>query len=125
MHVNNNSSVTTFQLPGLEHQTLAGCQDGLKSFEVWRQTIAPHASTPVHSHACEEVIVIMGGSGVCRFADRELPFKADQTLVIPGGVVHQICNNGNDNLHIIATLAASPVEVKSETGEPMALPWYA
>ena len=125
MHVNNNSSVQKHQLPGLEHQTLAGCQDGLKSFEIWRQTIAPHAATPVHSHACEEVILIMGGSGVCRFEDRELPFKADQTLVIPGNVVHQICNTGEKNLHIIATLAASPVEVKSETGAAMALPWYA
>lgn len=125
MHVNNNASVTMHNLPGLAHQTLAGCQDGLKSFEVWRQTIAPQAATPVHSHACEEVILIMRGSGVCRFEDRELPFKADQTLVIPGDVVHQICNTGNDELHIIATLAASPVEVKSETGAPMALPWYA
>jgi len=125
MHVNNNASVTMHNLPGLAHQTLAGCQDGLKSFEVWRQTIAPHASTPVHSHACEEVIVIMRGSGVCRFEDRELPFKADQTLIIPGDVVHQICNTGNDELHIIATLSASPVEVKTETGAPMALPWYA
>ncbi len=125
MHVNNNSSVQKHQLPGLEHQTLAGCQDGLKSFEIWRQTIAAHATTPVHSHACEEVILVMGGSGVCRFEDREIPFKADQTLVIPGNVVHQICNTGDEDLHIIATLAASPVEVKSETGAAMALPWYA
>lgn len=125
MHVNNNSSVKKHQLPGLEHQTLAGCQDGLKSFEIWRQTIAAHAATPVHSHACEEVILVMGGSGVCRFEDCELPFKADQTLVIPGNVVHQICNTGDEDLHIIATLAASPVEVKSETGAAMALPWYA
>jgi mannose-6-phosphate isomerase-like protein (cupin superfamily) len=124
MHVNNNSSVQKHPLPGLEHQTLAGCQDGLKSFEIWRQTIAPHAATPVHSHACEEVILLMGGSGVCRFEDRELPFKADQTLVIPGNVVHQICNTGDENLHIVATLAASPVEVKSETGAAMALPGY-
>ena len=125
MHVNNNSSVQKHQLPGLEHQTLAGCQDGLKSFEIWRQTIAAQAATPVHSHACEEVILVMGGSGVCRFEDREIPFKADQTLVIPVNVVHQICNTGDEDLHIIATLAASPVEVKSETGAAMALPWYA
>ncbi len=125
MHVNNNSSVQKHQLPGLEHQTLAGCQDGLKSFEIWRQTIAAHAATPVHSHACEEVILVMGGSGVCRFEDREIPFKADQTLVIPGNVVHQICNTGDEDLHIIATLAASPVEVKSETGAAISLPWYA
>lgn len=125
MHVNDNRNTKLHQLPGLEHQTLAGCQDGLKSFEVWRQTIAAGAVTPVHSHACEEVIVIMAGSGVCKLEGRELPFKADQTLIIPGDVVHQICNNGSEDLHIIATLAASPVHVKAADGAPMALPWYA
>ena len=125
MHVNENKQIAVHNLPGLEHQTLAGFKDGLKSFEVWRQTIAPHADTPVHSHACEEVIMIMGGSGVCRFEGRELPFKTDETLVIPGDVVHQIVNTGNDELHIIATLAASPVHVKTETGAHMPLPWQA
>ncbi|MSQ67196.1 MAG: cupin domain-containing protein [Gammaproteobacteria bacterium] len=123
MHVNNNASATLHELPGLAHQTLAGHQDGLKSFEIWRQTLAPHAATPLHCHACEEVIVVLSGSGVCRFEDRELSFKADQTLVIPGDVVHQICNTGATDLHIMATLAASPVAVKTATGEPMALPW--
>lgn len=125
MHVNHNPAVVKHNLPGLEHQTLAGQQDGLKSFEVWRQTIAPQSTTPVHRHDCEEVIVILGGSGVCKFEDRELPFKADQTLVIPPNVVHQICNDGHEDLYIIATLAMSPVKVETADGQAMPLPWYA
>ena len=125
MHVNNNAASPRHQLPGLEHQTLAGAQDGLKSFEVWRQTIAPQAVTPVHRHDCEEVIVILGGSGVCKFEDRELPFKADQTLVIPPNVVHQICNDGMEDLYILATLAMSPVKVETADGAALPLPWYA
>ena len=125
MHVNHNPAAPLHSLPGLEHQTLAGHRDGLRSFEVWRQTIAAGASTPVHRHDCEEVIVIMGGSGVCKFEDRVLPFAADQTLVIPPNVVHQICNDGSEDLHIIATLAMSPVKVETADGAPMALPWYA
>jgi mannose-6-phosphate isomerase-like protein (cupin superfamily) len=125
MHVNHNPAVPKHNLPGLEHQTLAGRQDGLNSFEVWRQTISPNAVTPVHRHDCEEVIVILGGSGVCKFEDRELPFKADQTLVIPPNVVHQICNNGSEDLYIIATLAMSPVKVETADGAAMPLPWYA
>jgi hypothetical protein len=50
MHVNHNPATPKHNLPGLEHQTLAGAQDGLSSFEVWRQTIAPHSTTPVHRH---------------------------------------------------------------------------
>ncbi len=125
MHVNHNPAVPKHNLPGLEHQTLAGKQDGLNSFEVWRQTISPNSVTPVHRHDCEEVIVILGGSGVCKFEDRELPFKADQTLVIPPNVVHQICNNGTEDLYIIATLAMSPVKVETADGAAMPLPWYA
>ncbi len=125
MHVNHNPALPKHLLPGLEHQTLAGKQDGLNSFEVWRQTIAPDSVTPVHRHACEEVIVLIAGSGVCKFEDRELPFKADQTLVIPSNVVHQICNNGTEDLYIIATLAMSPVKVETADGAAMPLPWYA
>ena len=125
MRVNHNPATPKHNLPGLEHQTLAGAQDGLRSFEVWRQTIAPHSTTPLHRHDCEEVIIALGGSGVCKFEDRELPFNADQTLVIPANVVHQICNNGNEDLFIIATLAMAPVKVESADGAAMPLPWYA
>ena len=125
MHVNNNSGIPKHNLPGLEHQTLAGRQDGLHSVEIWRQTIDARASTPVHRHDCEEVIVILKGQGCCRFEDREVAFGADQTLVIPRNVVHQICNTGDEDLYIIATLAMAPVAVETGDGAPMALPWDA
>ncbi|MGH8596067.1 MAG: cupin domain-containing protein [Gammaproteobacteria bacterium] len=125
MHVNHHPELPKLKLPGLEHQTLASCRDGLKSFEVWRQTIGPRATTPVHCHDCEEVLVILRGQGECRFDGKTLAFKTDETLVIPSSVVHQICNTGDDDLHIIATLAMSPVKVRTAEGAPMPLPWDA
>ena len=125
MHVNHNPAAKLHHLPGLEHRTLAGAQDGLRQFEVWRQTIAPRASTPVHRHDCEEVILIMSGAGVCKFEDRVLPFKADQTLIIPPNAIHQICNDGDEALHIIATLAMAPVKVETADGAALPLPWDA
>ncbi|MSR15795.1 MAG: cupin domain-containing protein [Gammaproteobacteria bacterium] len=125
MHVNQHTALPKLNLPGLEHQTLASHRDGLKSFEVWRQKIGPHATTPVHCHDCEEVIVILSGQGECRFEDKVLAFKADETLVIPSSVVHQICNTGDQDLNIVATLAMSPVRVRSAEGAPMPLPWDA
>ncbi len=123
MNVNHHSALEKHHLPGLEHQTLAGRRDGLNSFEVWRQTIAPQATTPVHRHDCEEVIVCLRGHGVCHFEGRELHFKEDETLIIPPNVVHQICNGGNEDLYIMATLAMSPVKVETADGMPMPLPW--
>jgi mannose-6-phosphate isomerase-like protein (cupin superfamily) len=125
MHVNQHTALPKLNLPGLEHQTLACQRDGLKSFEVWRQTIGPHATTPVHCHDCEEVIVILSGQGECRFENKVLPFKADETLVIPSSVVHQICNTSDQDLNILATLAMSPVRVRTAEGAPMPLPWDA
>ena len=123
MHVNENKSIETYHLPGLDHQTLAGKKDGLKSFEIWRQTIEAGANTPVHRHACEEVLVILKGEGVCRSESKEHHFNEGDTVVIPKNVVHQICNTGETDLHLLATLAMAPVEVKTEIGEMMPLPW--
>lgn len=123
MHVHHNAALETHRLPGLEHQTLAGARDGVRGFEVWRQTIAPHATTPVHRHDCEEVIVIFSGQGVCACDGCEFPLGADDTLVVPANVVHQICNTGGEELHLLATLSMSPVRVETAAGEPMALPW--
>ncbi len=124
MPVNNNPELQKHFLPGLAHQTLAGRRDGLSKMEVWRQTIDAGASTPVHRHDCEEVIMILGGRGTCRFEDgSESPFEADQTLILPPNVVHQICNTGDGKLDIMAVLSMAPVAVETGTGEPLPLPW--
>ena len=73
MNVNHNAATRKHNLPGLEHQTLAGRRDGLNNFEIWRQTIDAGAATPVHRHACEEVIVVLKGQGVCRCGDAREP----------------------------------------------------
>ncbi|MBK6659155.1 MAG: cupin domain-containing protein [Proteobacteria bacterium] len=123
MRVNHNSDMKKHHLPGLEHQTLAGGRDGLGTMEVWRQTIAAGAATPVHRHDCEEVIICMKGAAVCHYNGAEYHFKEDETLVIPAGVTHQICNAGDGDLHIIATLAMAPVRVETAERQHMALPW--
>jgi len=123
MEVKQHVQLNKHQLPGLEHQTLAGKRDGLGGFEVWRQTIAAGAATPVHRHDCEEVIICLKGKAVCHYDGREYHFREDESLVIPAGVVHQICNAGDEDLYIIATLGMSPVRVETADGQPMALPW--
>ncbi len=123
MQVNQHTTLPLLNLPGLEHQTLAGRRDGLKSFEIWRQTIAPQAATPVHQHNCEEVITVLRGTAVCHYEGKSCTIKADESLVIEPNVIHQICNGGDGELYIMATLGMAPVEVKTADGAPMPLPW--
>lgn len=123
MRVNSHASLPVHQLPGLEHQTLAGSRDGMQSFEIWRQKIAPGAATPVHCHDCEEVITVLAGTAECHHEGRTSVIRANESLLIPRSVVHQICNAGQDELQIMATLAMSPVQVRTADGAPMPLPW--
>lgn len=123
MRVNQHTALPKHHLPGLEHQTLAGSKDGMRSFEIWRQTIAPQAATPVHCHDCEEVITVLSGKAACHYEGKTVTINTDESLLIPSSVIHQIVNAGDQDLYIMATLAMSPVQVKTPEGAPMPLPW--
>ena len=125
MAITDNREVKMFELPGLKHQTVGGHRQGVKSMEVWVQTIEPGASTPVHCHACDEVIVILSGSGECTIAGKTSKFGRDSTLVIEPDVVHQIVNTSTEQMKLIAALGMAPVRVKTAHGEPLPVPWEA
>jgi quercetin dioxygenase-like cupin family protein len=100
MIIIDNAQVETFDLPGIKHQTVGGHKQGVRSMEVWMQTIAPGASTPVHCHACEEVIVILSGSGECSVAGKVTKFGPNSTLIIEPDIVHQIVNSSTEELSL-------------------------
>jgi quercetin dioxygenase-like cupin family protein len=118
-----HASIDTLALPGLVHQTLAGPRNGLHDLEVWMQTIAPGAGTPVHAHDCEEVVVVLRGAGECELEGRVEAFGPGSTIIVPRGAVHRITNTGAEELFVVAALAAAPVTVTTAAGERMHLPW--
>ena len=123
MPVIDHNSLTAFDLPGLNHRTLAGPEHGMRQLEVWGQTIAPGAGTPVHRHDCEEAIVILEGSGTLTVHGEETRFGPNSTLLIPADAVHQIVNSGATPMRIIAALAMAPVAVQHADCQAMPLPW--
>jgi mannose-6-phosphate isomerase-like protein (cupin superfamily) len=125
MPIVNNDSLDVLELPGLRHQTIAGQKQGVKAMEVWLQTFAPGAGTPVHCHACEEVILVLSGSGTCTIGGTTMPFGPNSTLVLEPDVVHQIVNTSNEDLKIVAMLGMAPVRVKAADGVPLPVPWQA
>lgn len=125
MPIVGNASIQKFRLPGLVHQTLAGPEHGMKTMEVWMQTIAPGAATPIHRHACEEVIVILWGSGRVTIEGQDTEFGPNTTLIVPPDVVHQLANTGSEEMFLIAALGKAPVGVCTADGQPMPLPWQA
>ena len=123
MTVVSQAEIETFRLPGLTHRTLASLANGTYTMEVWRQTLAAGAVTPWHSHACEEVIVILAGRGECRMHGRSETFGPDTTLIVESDAVHQLANTGEQPLELLAVLGTTPVTVLDEGGRPLALPW--
>ncbi|HXG21855.1 MAG TPA: cupin domain-containing protein [Methylomirabilota bacterium] len=123
MPVVNNDTIQHFQIPGLDHQTLAGPEHGFNTLEMWMQTIAPGAGTPVHRHDCEEAIVVLRGSGQCTIEGVTTNFGPNSTLQIPRNIVHQIVNTGTEDLFIVAALGQAPVRVCTADNEHMPLPW--
>ncbi len=123
MSVLNNSTIQEFSLPGLIHRTLASHKDGLKKTEVWMQTLEPGGETPIHYHDCEEVIVIITGSGRFTIEDRIVEFGPNSTLIIPPDVIHQLVNDGTDEIVLIASFSSTPARVFTPDGEELILPW--
>jgi len=117
--------VKKFELPGITHQTVGGHLQGVKSMEVWVQTISPGAATPIHRHACEEVIVVLTGSGECTVGGKATTFGPNTTLIVEPDVVHQIVNTSNDDMKLIAALGMAPVRVKTGEGDALPVPWDA
>ncbi len=93
--------------------------------EVWVQTIFPGAATPIHRHACEEVIVVLTGSGECTVDGNTRTFGPNTTLILEPDVVHQIVNTSSDDMKLIAALGMAPVRVKTGEGDALPLPWDA
>lgn len=125
MPIIDNTEIEMFELPGIKHQTVGGHEQSIRSMEVWVQTIAPGSSTPVHCHACEEVIVILSGSGECTVAGKTSRFGPNSTLIIEPDIVHQIVNTSAEELKLVAALGMAPVRVKTADGEPLPVPWDA
>ena len=123
MSVIDNSTIQQFSLPGLVHQTLASHKDGLQNAEVWMQTVQSGGETPIHYHDCEEVIVILKGSGQISIAEKIEKFAPNSTLIIPPDTVHQLVNSGTEEIILVASFSSTPAKVFTPDGEELVLPW--
>lgn len=110
-------------IPGVAHSTWAGADDGLTQLSVWRQTLAPGAATPPHSHDCDEVVMCQTGRGEVHMDGEVHRFGAGSNLVLRRGPVHQIFNTGDVPMEIVGVFGATPVQTLLPDGQPLPLPW--
>ena len=123
MHILDNAAREKCTLPGIDHLTLAGSAQGLAQLSVWQQRMAPGSATPPHQHDCEEVVLVLEGSGELHLEGRVLAFGPDSTLVLPPRVPHQIRNTGKVPMVTVAVFSATPVKTFLPDGAALELPW--
>ncbi len=110
-------------IPGIEHATWAGHEDGTSQLSVWRQSLAPAAATPPHRHDCDEVVLCHAGQGEAHSEGKIVKFGPNSTLVLPAGKLHQLFNVGEVPLEITGIFAESPVRTYAPDETLMDLPW--
>ncbi|GAU51649.1 hypothetical protein TSUD_414710 [Trifolium subterraneum] len=96
----------------------------MEQVEVWLETFASGTRTPIHRHSCEEVFVVLKGSGTLYIASNSLgkyPGKPEEhfffpnsTFHIPVNDAHQIWNtNKHEDLQVLVIISRAPIKVFS------------
>ncbi|KAJ3681101.1 hypothetical protein LUZ60_015590 [Juncus effusus] len=107
---------------GLSHITILGAiAHGMKEIEVWIQTFAPGTKTPIHRHSCEEVFVVLKGTGMlllgsssAKYPGQPQEFKiyANSTFSVPLNDPHQVWNTDeHEDLQMLVIISRPPVKV--------------
>lgn len=111
-----------FENNGNDLVGIATPSQGATDVEVWRSSVAPGSSTPLHRHESEEIFVVLQGSGVAEIGDQRLPFRAPATVIAPPGVPHRIVNTGDVPTDSIV-IVGSHSSIYDADGQKMDLPW--
>ncbi|PON52881.1 Auxin-binding protein [Trema orientale] len=108
---------------GLSHITVAGSVlHGMKEVEVWLQTFSPGSYTPIHRHSCEEVFVVLKGTGTLYLASsshqkypgnpQQFSIFSNSTFHVPVNDAHQVWNtNEHEDLQMLVIISRPPVKV--------------
>ncbi len=122
MAIHHRDDEQPVDLAGNHIAGLATPARGAAQVEVWRSVVEAGSCTPLHRHDTEEVVVVLRGTGRARIDDVEVRYRPGDTLILPGGVLHQLFADSDGEY-----LAAMPLgsRVTAPDGAVMDLPWRA
>ena len=101
---------------GVETLLLASSATSAKQLTVFEQWCASGHGAPLHIHAVEEVLRVLGGRALVRVGDDERELGSGGTVVVPAGVPHGFMNTSDETLHVLAILAAPIFEARYADG---------
>lgn len=117
-----HGELQSFENAGTTLVGLATAGQGATNFEVWRSSIPPGGSTPIHVHETEEIFVILAGEGTLYVGGEEFHFHAPSTVIAPAGIPHQVKNTGDVPTDQIVIVGVGS-KIKNAEGKVLDLPW--
>src|SRR5262249_23737266 len=95
---------------------------GAQQSEVWHASIAAHSETPLHTHAAEEIVIVVKGSLEAQFKDSSQQCSAPCTIILPAHSEHRLKNIGDEptSHYLIMPLKSTIVD---ENKQEMTLVW--
>ena len=97
---------------------MVGKQQGAENFTAGITSFQPGVQVPLHSHNCDEMVIILEGEGECVLDGVTKPVKTWDTTYVPGGVVHCFRNTSKAQMSIMWVYASMDVtRTFASTGE--------
>lgn len=63
----------------------------------------PGAELPLHSHNCEESVIVLEGTALFEHGGETTQLEPFDTTFVPAGVVHRFANHGASTMRILWT----------------------
>jgi len=92
---------------GIVTTPLATAARGARAMLTGITTIAPGSAVPLHTHNCEESVVVLSGQGIAHIDGADHPVAPRDTSWIPVGVPHCFRNEAGDEPLVIFWTYAS------------------
>ncbi|HEY2774952.1 MAG TPA: cupin domain-containing protein [Candidatus Binatia bacterium] len=99
---------------------LATPSRGANQIEIWRGHMDADAATPPHAHDSEDVVLLLSGRRRATLDEKEIPYRAGDTMILPAHKVHQIFADSRTEF-VNATRIGGIVTLRD--GEVLDLPW--
>jgi len=72
-------------------------------------TFEPGTAIPLHTHNCDEIVIVIEGEGECELEGRTYPVKPYDTTFAPAGVAHCFRNTSSARMRILWTYSSARV----------------